>query len=42
MDIVSCSVCDLAYYMLLLCCQSEVLQREKTMPGAEHCFIEEK
>lgn len=41
MDIVLCSLCDLAYYMLLLCCQNEVLQREKRMPGAEHCFIGE-
>lgn len=41
-DIVSCSLCDLAYYMILLCCQNEVLQREKAVPGAERCFIGEK
>lgn len=41
-DSVSCSLCGLDYYMLLLCGQNEVLQREKKMPGAERCFIEER
>lgn len=41
-DTVSCSLCGLDYYMLLLCGQNEVLQKEEKMPRGEHCFIEEK